>query len=165
MVSLYGSSFDPLLGCGFLSRMHSALRYFLTVFLERPVSRAIARMLLPIAFNSCNMIIEPLPSTYFPPVFWLVSEGYFARGWVNSFSLLLGQLYTGGDNKWPATHKKKSNNPYFPYDYNYKQKRNLLKIWIRKESCLDMKNYIIGIIKNVNVDTVSGTFLNYSMLH
>jgi len=43
------------------------------------------------------MIIDPLPSTYFLPIFWLVSEGYFARGWVNSFSLLLGQLYTGGD--------------------------------------------------------------------
>lgn len=31
-------------------------------------------------------------------------------------------------DKWPATHKKKSNNPYFPYDYNYKQKRNLFNL-------------------------------------
>jgi len=44
------------------------------------------------------MIIDPLPSIYFPPILCRINQrDNSPGGWVNSFSLLLGQLYTGGD--------------------------------------------------------------------
>lgn len=31
-------------------------------------------------------------------------------------------------DKWPSSHKKKSDNPYLKYDYDYKQKKNLFNL-------------------------------------
>lgn len=62
----------------------------------------------------------------------------FAYTYINKFS--------DSYDKWPVTHKKKTNSTYFPYDYDYKQKKNLFnldslypkisnKTFIRPASC------------------------------
>lgn len=42
-------------------------------------------------------------------------------------SCYIDKFYDSVD-KWPAKHKKRSENEFFPYDYDYKQKRNLFNI-------------------------------------
>ncbi len=44
----------------------------------------------------------------------------FAANYINDF-------YDSID-KWPTTHRKKSDDQYIPYDYDYKQKKNLFNM-------------------------------------
>lgn len=57
-------------------------------------------------------------------------EKTLAKFQVNIYAFTYAYIYKfcNAYEKWPLTHKKKSDNAYLPYDYNYKQKKNLFNL-------------------------------------
>lgn len=49
---------------------------------------------------------------------------------VNILSFVHSYIYKLSDatDKWPLMHRKKSDSKYWPYDYDYKQKKNLFNL-------------------------------------
>ena len=47
---------------------------------------------------------------------------------LTAFAYYWAERFLDNKDSWPATHRKKSNDPYFKYEYDHKQKSNLFNL-------------------------------------
>lgn len=71
---------------------------------------------------------EDVPFFTQPMGDWI--KGTYAKFKVNlvEFAYSYAMTFFDNDSKWPTGHKKKTGKEYMPFDYDYKQKKNLFNI-------------------------------------
>lgn len=98
----------------FLKNQTEMMFLFIKNYHKVKSDRCIPFNSIPFFSEEINKWIEKTQSKY------NVNIPAFASDYINRF-------YDSVD-KWPVSHKKRSENKYFPYDYDYKLKKNLFNI-------------------------------------